>query len=126
MKEVSLEEIIKIAKTIQYLQHIDLDVLVDGVKKFYPGAARVKFSMGSEYNDEDFDLRIDTLKVLGENGKEIEYSGEDENSYEDWRYDELDPRVPCSSENESSNDYIVDIATKTLIEPKIPKIYINE
>ncbi len=128
-RKLTNDEILAITSQIRYSDCIDYDVIRDLITEFYGSEAhKVICSYGSEYNDETYDLSLQSVQVFDKAGNEIERKGEDddeiENKWLDAKY-EIQRIADLGSEDDSAC-FDITIFMDEKLQPAIPELYIKE
>ncbi len=122
-RKLNSEEIIQLAAKLKYVDLIDLKKLCDGVIKFFGAtASKVKLIIGSEYNDQTYDLKISDIKVTDLKGKTLNYNEDHEDNYYDWKYDLIESQE--APEDLEVSNIVIDIKTGKI--EKVPDLYVLE
>ncbi len=83
-RKLDKKELIELANTLRYEDCIDSDTIRTLVKDFYPSTAhKIICFFGNEYNDETYDLKLESLEVFDIDNKELARNGEGEDVADD-------------------------------------------
>lgn len=130
MKKLNQEELSVLNKQLDAYLSFDFHFRgkkesIELVKEFYPSsAAYFILHCQSEYNDEDYSMRVDEIKVYDKEHKELEplldlTKDDNEDKFNEARY-RISSIKPNCGEDES------DEITVYLVRPAMPEVYQNE
>lgn len=94
MKKLTIEEIKSVVNLIKFIEEVDLDEVVAGIKELFGDEAyRAVLEFNSEYNDESYDMRCSEITVYTKSGEKLK--GNYENY--DWEAQLCDLRYDLGS-----------------------------
>ncbi len=127
-RKLNKEELAELIGVLCHEENIDSNAIRTLVKDFYPSTAhKIICFFGNEYNDETYDLKLESLEVFDVDNKELARNGEGDDVADDEFYSakyNLGDIASDISENEESFSYTIFMSRKN--QPKTLELYVQD